>query len=82
MPGDAADVATVAPDLLATTKDDALSDLAPRQNVKFDRNGTTGFEGPYIDSQGGGNSFVGYNSQWVKKALTIGGATVLGIIEQ
>jgi Tfp pilus assembly protein PilX len=50
--------------------------------AKFDRNGTTGFEGPYIDSQGGGNALVGYDSQWVKKALTTGGATVLGIIEQ
>ncbi|HZB46650.1 MAG TPA: hypothetical protein VE360_15450 [Pyrinomonadaceae bacterium] len=52
--------------------------------AKFDRSpGATGnFLAPYVESSGGGNSLVGYNSDWVRKALASGGSRVVGIVEQ
>ena len=40
--------------------------------------GVGGFGQPYVDSSGGGNSLVGYDSQWVRRALNTGGARPLG----
>ena len=52
--------------------------------AKFDRTAgaTTGFLAPFLDSSGGGNSVVGYHSEWVRKALATGGRRVIGIVEQ
>lgn len=52
--------------------------------AKFDRSpgANGGFLPPFLDSSGGGNSVVGYNSEWVRKALATGGSRVVGIVEQ
>jgi hypothetical protein len=65
--------------LVRTGTPDALGALIL---AKFSLTDPTDFEGPHLDSQGGGNSLVGYDSGWVKKALSTGGATVLGVVEQ
>ena len=44
--------------------------------------GTGGFGSPFLYSDGGGNSTVGYDSSWVKKALDTGGARPLGMVEK
>jgi hypothetical protein len=44
--------------------------------------GTGNFLSPYVDSAGGGNSLVGYDSDWIKKALNTLGANVLGVVEK
>jgi hypothetical protein len=49
---------------------------------KVSRTASTDFEAPYIDSSGGGNSLVGYDSEWVRKALGVMGARVLGVVEK
>ncbi|MDT5157530.1 MAG: hypothetical protein QOH51_1887 [Acidobacteriota bacterium] len=44
--------------------------------------GTGGFGSPSITSAGGGNSLVGYNSDWVRKAMEALGSTVVGVVER
>ena len=51
--------------------------------VKFDPNGAAGdgFGAPSFSINGGGNSTVGYDSAWVKKALDTLGLSILGVRE-
>jgi hypothetical protein len=44
--------------------------------------GTGDFLSPKIATSGGGNSLVGYHSGWVRKALGLLGARVLGVVEK
>jgi hypothetical protein len=44
--------------------------------------GTSKFLSPSVTSSGGGNSLVGYNSEWVRKAMEALGNHVLGVIEE
>ncbi|PYS97617.1 MAG: hypothetical protein DMF65_11525 [Acidobacteria bacterium] len=44
--------------------------------------GVGNFGSPYIDSSGGGNSLVGYDSGWIRKAMNTLGSTVLGVVEK
>jgi Tfp pilus assembly protein PilX len=44
--------------------------------------GTGGFGSPTITTAGGGNSTVGYDSEWVRKAMDTLGARVSGIVEK
>ncbi len=50
--------------------------------AKFDVNGNGGFQAPYFDTSGGGNSLMQYDSNAVRKALNISGPRVLGVHEQ
>jgi hypothetical protein len=43
--------------------------------------GVGDFGSPYIDSAGGGNSLVGYDSEWVRKALDTLGSRPIGVVE-
>jgi len=49
--------------------------------AKFDINGTGGFQEPYFDTAGGGNSLMQYDSDAIRQALNISGPRVLGIHE-
>ena len=44
--------------------------------------GTGGFTSPSLTTAGGGNSLVGYNSEWVRKAMESMGSRVVGIVEK
>ena len=44
--------------------------------------GTGGFGSPTITTSGGGNSLVGYDSAWVRKAMESLGSRVLGVVEK
>ncbi|HEY0170940.1 MAG TPA: hypothetical protein VGB98_07950 [Pyrinomonadaceae bacterium] len=44
--------------------------------------GTGGFGSPRITTAGGGNSTVGYHSEWVRKAMDTLGCRVTGIVEK
>lgn len=44
--------------------------------------GTGGFGSPRITTAGGGNSTVGYDSEWVRKAMDTLGSRVTGIVEK
>ena len=44
--------------------------------------GTGGFGSPTITSAGGGNALVGYDSEWVRKAMESGGARAVGFVEK
>ena len=44
--------------------------------------GTGGFGSPSIISSGGGNSLVGYHSDWVRKAMESVGSRVVGVVEK
>ncbi|HEX8286268.1 MAG TPA: hypothetical protein VF588_23100 [Pyrinomonadaceae bacterium] len=44
--------------------------------------GTSDFLSPSVTTSGGGNSLVGYNSEWVRKAMESLGARVLGVVEK
>lgn len=44
--------------------------------------GTGGFTAPTLNCSGGGNSFVGYNSEWVRKAMEALGPRAVGIVER
>ena len=44
--------------------------------------GTGGFTSPSLTTAGGGNSLVGYNSEWVRKAMESLGSRVVGIVEK
>jgi hypothetical protein len=44
--------------------------------------GTGGFGSPSITTAGGGNSLVGYNSEWVRKAMDTLGNRVVGVVEK
>jgi hypothetical protein len=44
--------------------------------------GTGGFTSPSLTTDGGGNSLVGYDSAWVRKAMEELGARVVGIVEK
>lgn len=50
--------------------------------AKFNVNGNSGFQNPYFDTSGGGNSLMQYDSDAVRKALNISGPRVLGVHEQ
>jgi hypothetical protein len=49
--------------------------------AKFDVNGTGGFQAPYFDTNGGGNSLMQYDSAAVNAALNIVGPRTLGLHE-
>lgn len=51
--------------------------------ANFDPNGAagTGFGGPSFSINGGGNSTVGYDSQWINKALDTLGIAIQGVRE-
>ena len=49
--------------------------------AKFDVNGTGGFEAPFFDTNGGGNSLMQYDSAAVRAALNIAGPRALGFHE-
>jgi hypothetical protein len=49
--------------------------------AKFDINGTGGFQEPYFNTNGGGNSTMQYDSDAVRQALNISGPRVIGIHE-
>jgi hypothetical protein len=49
--------------------------------AKFDINGTGGFQEPYFNTNGGGNSTMQYDSDAIRQALNISGPRVLGIHE-
>ena len=44
--------------------------------------GAGGFTGPSLTTDGGGNSLVGYDSEWVRKAMETLGARPTGIVEK
>jgi hypothetical protein len=44
--------------------------------------GTGGFTSPSLTTAGGGNSLVGYDSGWVRKAMEALGSRVVGIVEK
>jgi hypothetical protein len=44
--------------------------------------GTGGFTAPSLTTSGGGNSLVGYNSEWVRKAMEALGSRVVGVVEK
>jgi hypothetical protein len=44
--------------------------------------GTSGFTAPSLTTSGGGNSLVGYDSVWVRKAMEALGSRVVGIVEK
>jgi hypothetical protein len=44
--------------------------------------GTGGFGSPTITTAGGGNSLVGYDSDWVRKAMDSLGSRVVGVVEK
>ena len=44
--------------------------------------GTGGFSSPSLTTSGGGNSLVGYDSEWVRKAMESMGSRVIGIVEK
>ena len=44
--------------------------------------GTGGFGAPSLSTSGGGNSLVGYNSDWVRRAMESLGSRVVGIVEK
>lgn len=44
--------------------------------------GTGGFGSPAITTAGGGNSLVGYDSEWVRKAMDTLNNRVLGVVEK
>jgi Flp pilus assembly protein TadG len=44
--------------------------------------GTGGFGSPTITTAGGGNSLVGYDSEWVRKAMDTLGNRVVGVVEK
>jgi hypothetical protein len=44
--------------------------------------GTGNFQNPYIDSSGGGNSLVAYDSEWIRKALATTGFRTMGVSEK
>lgn len=44
--------------------------------------GTGGFSSPSVTTSGGGNSLVGYHSEWVRKAMKTLGSRVVGIVEK
>jgi type II secretory pathway pseudopilin PulG len=44
--------------------------------------GSSDFLAPSVRTSGGGNSLVGYNSDWVKKAMGLLGHRVLGVVEK
>jgi len=50
--------------------------------AKFDMNGNGGFQTPYFDTSGGGNSLMQYDSDAVRRALNVSGPRALGIHEQ
>jgi len=41
-----------------------------------------GFAAPNLNVKGGGNSLVGYNSEWVRKAMESLGSRVVGIVKK
>jgi hypothetical protein len=49
--------------------------------AKFDVNGSGGFQAPYFDTNGGGNSLMQYDSAAVRAALNIVGPRTLGFHE-
>jgi hypothetical protein len=49
--------------------------------AKFDANGNGGFQAPFFDTNGGGNSLMQYDSAAVRSALNIAGPRVLGFHE-
>lgn len=49
--------------------------------AKFDVNGTGGFQAPFFDTNGGGNSMMQYDSGAVRAALNVAGPRVLGFHE-
>ena len=51
-------------------------------DAKGNITGAGNFGSPYIDSSGGGNSLVGYDSAWIKKAMNTLGSSVLGVVEK
>lgn len=44
--------------------------------------GNGGFTSPALNVSGGGNSFVGYNSNWVRRALEALGPRAVGVVEK
>jgi Flp pilus assembly protein TadG len=44
--------------------------------------GTGGFTSPSLTTSGGGNSLVGYDSEWVRKAMDTLGDRVVGVVEK
>jgi hypothetical protein len=44
--------------------------------------GNGGFGAPSLTTSGGGNSLVGYDSEWVRKAMESLGSRVVGIVEK
>jgi hypothetical protein len=44
--------------------------------------GTGGFTAPSVTTTGGGNSLVGYDSEWVRKAMESLGSRVVGMVEK
>ncbi|HEX8502700.1 MAG TPA: hypothetical protein VF659_19105 [Pyrinomonadaceae bacterium] len=44
--------------------------------------GTSDFLAPTVKTSGGGNALVGYNSNWVKKAMATLGGRVVGVVEK
>lgn len=49
--------------------------------AKFDKNGSGGFQAPFFDTNGGGNSLMQYDSAAVRAALNIAGPRTLGFHE-
>jgi hypothetical protein len=66
-----------------------LGGAAVVANFQHTLNTTTGvisgsgnFGSPSISTSGGGNSLVGYNSEYVRKAMEALGSRVVGIVEK
>jgi len=50
--------------------------------AKFNTNGNGGFQTPYFDTSGGGNSLMQYDSDAIRRALNVSGPRALGVHEQ
>ena len=50
--------------------------------AKFPTNGNGGFQAPYFDTSGGGNSLMQYDSNAIRRALNVSGPRVMGVHEQ
>jgi hypothetical protein len=50
--------------------------------AKFNTNGSGGFQTPYFDTSGGGNSLMQYDSDAIRRALNVSGPRALGVHEQ
>lgn len=49
--------------------------------AKFPVNGNGGFQAPYFDTSGGGNSLMQYDSNAIRRALNVSGPRVMGVHE-